>query len=213
MRISTEWVTRICAVCDRSLLQGEQARKLRRAPNGEPVDVCALCERTALNHGWVREGTPLLPLPGPERRRPRQTLPSLAALFGSALQRRREAAPDPEAVAGEPALRRPSDVELAVVEAVDAFNASDFRRTAAGLRRSLGEARVSIVPLPGVHGEIVVTIAWDLSWYQYRVDPDGPQAVRLAQRGFELDEIDDALRGWNATLSEDGRIVPAISRV
>ena len=69
MRISTEWVTRICAVCDRTLLQGEHARKLRRAPSGEPVDVCALCERTALAHGWVREGTPLLPLPGPERRR------------------------------------------------------------------------------------------------------------------------------------------------
>ena len=209
MRISTEWVTRICAVCDRTLLQGEHVRKLRRAPNGEPVDVCALCERTALAHGWVREGTPLLPLPGPERRRPRQKLPSLAAFFGNARLRRHES----EADAGESIVSRLSDVEAAIVDAVDAFNASDFRRTAAGLRRSLGEARVSIVPLPGLRGEVVVTIAWDLSWYQYRINPDGVQAVRLAQRGYELDEIDEGLRGWNGTLSEDGRIVSEISRV
>ena len=209
MRISTEWVTRICAVCDRTLLQGEHARKLRRAPNGEPVDVCALCERTALAHGWVREGTPLLPLPGPERRRQRQKLPSLAAIFGNARLRRQGG----EADASESLVSRLSDVEVAIVDAIDAFNASDFRRTAAGLRRSLGEARVSIVPLPRIRGEVVVTIAWDLSWYQYRINPDGVQAVRLAQRGFELDEIDEALRGWNGTLSEDGRIVSEISRV
>ena len=69
------------------------------------------------------------------------------------------------------------------------------------------------MPLPGIRGEVVVTIAWDLSWYQYRINPDGVQAVRLAQRGFELDEIDEGLRGWNGTLSEDGRIVSEISRV
>ena len=84
---------------------------------------------------------------------------------------------------------------------------------AAGLMRSLGDARVSIVPLPGVHGEVVVTIAWELSWYQYRVDPDGPQAVRLAERGYEVDDIDDALRDWNARLAEDGRVMPEIARL
>lgn len=208
MRISTEWVTRVCAVCDRTLLQGEHARKLRRAPHGEPVDVCALCERTALNHGWVREGSPLLPQPGPERRRQRQRLPSLTAIFGGAGARRQDAEP-----AGEPILRRLSEAEHVIVEAADAFNASDLRRTAAGLMRSLGEAKVSIVPLTGVHAEAVITIAWDLSWYQYRIDPGGPQAVRLAQRGYEIDEIDDGLRGWNAYLADDGRVVPDIARV
>ena len=81
MRISTEWVTTVCAVCDRTLLQGERSRRLRRAPGEEPVDVCALCERSALEHGWVREGAPLLALATPQRRRQRQRLPSLAAIF------------------------------------------------------------------------------------------------------------------------------------
>jgi hypothetical protein len=205
MRISTTWVVRTCAVCDRTLLQGEQARKLRRAPGEESLDVCALCERQALEHGWVREGSPLQPSVRTERRK--QKLPSLATIFGGARR------PALEPLPGEPILRRLSDAELAIVEAAEVFNASPFRRTAAGLMRSLGDARVSIVPLPGVHGEVVVTIAWELSWYQYRVDPDGPQAVRLAERGFEIDDIDVALREWNGRLADDGQIVPEIARL
>lgn len=205
MRISTTWVVRTCAVCDRTLLQGEHARKLRRAQGGEAVDVCALCERQALEHGWVREGSPLQPSVRVERRK--QKLPSLTAIFGGARR------PAVEPLGDGPILRRLSDDELAIVEAAEVFNASPFRRTAAGLMRSLGDARVSIVPLPGVHGEVVLTIGWELSWYQYRVDPDGPQAVRLAERGFELSEIDPALREWNGRLAEDGRVVPEIARL
>lgn len=204
MRISTTWVVRVCGVCDRSLLQGERARKLRRAAGGEAIDVCALCEREALAHGWVREGSPLQPSVRTAEPR-KQRLPSLAAIFGGVRR------PAPEPVAGDPILRRLSESERAAVEAAEVFNASPFRRTAAGLMRSLGDARVSIVPLPGVHGEVVVTIAWELSWYQYRVDPDGPQAVRLEERGFELEEIDEVLCEWNARLAEDGRVIPEIS--
>lgn len=211
MRISSEWVTRVCAVCDRSLLQGEHTRKLRRDPGEEAVDVCALCERGALEHGWVREGSPLLLSAGPERRKPKQKLPSLAAIFGAAGAGGRRGAAEP--VAGEPILRRLSEGEQAIFEAAELFNASDFRRTAVGLMRSLGHADVSVVPLPGVHGEVVITIAWELSWYQYRVSPDGPVAVRVAERGYELDEIDPALRAWNAHLAENGRVVPDIAGV
>lgn len=213
MRISTNWVTRTCAICDRTLLQGEQARKLRRAPHEEPLDVCALCERAALEHGWSRDGSTLLPSTRTERRRGKQKLPSLAAIFGGASGRRPASVTESVVADGEPILRRLTEAELAIVEAADVFNDSDFRRTAAGLMRSLGDARVSIVPLRGDRGEVVVTIAWELSWYQYRVDPDGVQPVRLAERGYELDEIDDALRDWNARLAEDGRVIPQIARI
>ncbi len=93
-------------------------------------------------------------------------------------------------MATEPILRRLSEAELAIVEAADHFNASQFRRTVGGIAKSLGTPRVSITPLSGVNKEIVITVAWEISWYQYRVTPESNQPVRLEGRGHELDEVD-----------------------
>ena len=62
-------------------------------------------------------------------------------------------------------------------------------------------------------GELVVTIAWDISWYQYRVTPDSAQPVRLAERGMDLSELEASFMDWNARLEDDGRLVPNIARV
>ena len=70
-----------------------------------------------------------------------------------------------------------------MVEAADLFNASPYRRSVGGIAKSLGPPHVSVVPLSGVNTEVVVTIAWDISWYQYRVLFDSAQPVRLAERG------------------------------
>ena len=105
--------------------------------------------------------------------------------------RRAEEAP----VADEPILRRLSEPELALVEAADLFNSSPHRRTVAGVAKSLGAPKASIVPLSGVSGEMVVTVAWEISWYQYRVSPDAPQPVRLVERGHDLEELEDELPG------------------
>jgi hypothetical protein len=77
----------------------------------------------------------------------------------------------------------------------------------------LGEPQASIVPLSGVSGELVVTVAWDISWYQYRVTPDSAQPVRLAERGHELGELDPTSQRWNAKIEDDGRLVPDIDRL
>jgi len=50
---------------------------------------------------------------------------------------------EPEPVATEPILRRLSDEEVALVEAAELFNQSQFRRTVSGVARSLGPPRVS----------------------------------------------------------------------
>jgi hypothetical protein len=191
-----------CAICERTLLTGERA--VRFAPNGDEfVDVCPLCQETALEHGWVKEGSPTSPTVPSDRRRRR----GLAALFDS-----RRNPPD-EPVVAEPILRRLSPREQQIVEAADIFNASDYRRTVGGIAKSLGEPRASIVLLSGVTGEIVVTVAWDISWYQYRVTPDAAQPARLAERGHELSELDGSFKGWNARVEPDGRLVPEISPV
>ncbi len=194
-----------CAICERSLLLGE--RTTRFAPfagRDEFVEVCPLCQEAALEYGWVKEGSPTTPTVTLEaRRRPR-----LARLLAG------RGTPHPAApIATEPILRRLSETELALVEAADLFNSSDYRRTVGGVAKSLGEPRASIVPLRGVNNELIVTVAWDISWYQYRVSPDSLQAVRLAEKGHDPSELEPTFTAWNARVDEDGRLVPDIARV
>jgi hypothetical protein len=181
-------------------------RAVRFSPNGgeEYVDVCPLCQETAIENGWIKEGSPTTPTIPVARRRTRFSLSSLLGLS-------KASAGTP--VAKEPMLRRLSEPELAIVEAADLFNASQFRRTVAGIAKSLGEPRVSIVPLSGVNPDVVLTVAWEISWYQYRVTPESAQPVRLAERGHDPAELDGAFGDWNAHLAEDSRVVPDIARL
>ena len=103
--------------------------------------------------------------------------------------------------------------EVALLEAADLFNASSYRRTVGGIAKSLGEARASIIALSGVAGEMAVTVAWDISWYQYRVTPESGQPVRLERRGHELDELEPGYKDWNAGIDDDGRLIPEIARL
>ena len=41
---------------------------------------------------------------------------------------------------------------------------------------------------------MVVTVAWEISWYQYRVSPDAPQPVRIVERGHDLEELETTYR-------------------
>ncbi len=190
-----------CAICERTLLVGE--RPLRFAPDGvgDFVDVCALCQETAVDHGWIREGSPM----GPAVRHVRRRRPlSLAAIFGGAQRR------PAESIVAEPALQRLSGEEQAIVQAAELFNESDAVRTVEGISRSLGDPTVSIVVLPGTNSEVVVTIAWEISWYQYRVSPDAAQPVRLAERGLEPGELDAKFSTWNARFEEGRGVLPGL---
>ena len=196
-------VLRTCAICHRTLLMGERA--VRFTPGGDEwVDVCALCTSTADEHGWIKEGSPTTPIVSETRRRRR--FGGLAALLDT---RRVE----PESTVSEPMLRRLSADEQAMVEAAELFNESAYRRTIAGIAKSLGKARVSLLPLSGVNPEVVVTVAWEISWYQYRVSPESPQHVRLAERGYELEDLDPRFTHWNGGLDDEGRVTPDIPRV
>jgi hypothetical protein len=100
-----------------------------------------------------------------------------------------------------------------MVEAADLFNASDYRRTIGGVAKSLGEPRASILQLSGVNQELVITIAWDISWYQYRVSGESAKPVRLEARGHEPGELDGLFQDWNARVDTEGRVVPDIARI
>jgi hypothetical protein len=182
---------------------GERAARFNPGRgSGDWVDVCALCMDVANEHGWLREGAPTTPLVDETPRRRRG--------FRELLRERRH---EPEPAFDEPVLRRLSEPEQQMVEAADRFNESAFRRTIAGIAKSLGPARVSFLPLSGTNPEVVLTIAWDISWYQYRVVFDSQQPVRLAERGYELDELDPRFQRWNGHVEHDGRVSPDIPRV
>jgi len=204
MRVIKTTATHTCVVCERTLLQGERA--LRYSPDGSRfVDVCPLCSDVALDHGWVKEGVAVSPMLQQPPRRRRQK-----SLWQSLLGAREE---EVEPVVSEPILRRLGDDEIALVEAAELFNATQFRRTIAGVGKALGEPQASITPLSGVNAEMVLTFAWDISWYQYRVSPDSSQPVRVAERGQDIADLDPSYQEWNATVTEDGRLIPSIARI
>jgi hypothetical protein len=88
------------------------------------------------------------------------------------------------------------------------FNASQAARTVAGLTRTLGRPWVSIGALAGSPSEVRVTVAWELTWYQWGVDlGEETRPVFEVDKGHELDQLDGSARQWNAAAGEDGRIV------
>jgi hypothetical protein len=95
-------------------------------------------------------------------------------------------------------------------QAAARFNASDAGHTVSGLVRSLGDPRVSVGAAAGRTGEVRVTVAWELSWYQWGVDlGDERRPVHELAKGHEISEIDYAARQWNAAATTDGQIVVA----
>jgi hypothetical protein len=91
--------------------------------------------------------------------------------------------------------------------AIARFNSSDAGRTVAGLTRTLGAPSASVGDLAGTADEVRVTVAWELTWYQWGVDlGDELRPVYELKKGFEVEEIDAPARQWNAS-AHDGRIV------
>ena len=169
-------------------------------PTGGSSSTSARSARTrrCATAGLRSEGGPSLPVHAGERQS--------RSLFG----RLWAAARRPSSSIPEPILRQLSRGEQAIVEAATLFNLSPHRRTVEGLTRSLGWPTVSIVALSGTNPEVVITVCWEISWYQYRVVL-GTSQVRLAQRGLEPDDLDEPFRDWNAELNDAGLVVPRLA--
>jgi hypothetical protein len=102
----------------------------------------------------------------------------------------------------------PATPEARVERALDLFNSTDHQRTIAGLARTLGPAWVAAIPDSVQPSTVDVVVAWELSWYRYRVDlGDAADPVTQVENGEELDQIDKNLREWNATVDAEGRLV------
>ena len=106
----------------------------------------------------------------------------------------------------------PTTAEVKVERALELFNGSGHQRTVAGLARTLGPPWVSAMPDPNQASAVSVLVAWELSWYRYRVDlGDEADPVMMLDKGEEIDQIEESLRAWNAGLDEEGRVVAGLA--
>jgi len=226
-----------CAVCGRTILKGEHTEAFL-APGGDRHGVCELCFVRAEHAGWIRESahgdTPTRG-PSPQERRPlfgrlrrRAGQEEATAPVDEAPPLEEGADQDPGTAAGngEPPAPRPprrpyvpppdprhvravpTTAEVKIERALDLFNASEHQRTVAGLSRSLGLPWATALPDPDAPSTVTLVVAWELSWYRYRVDlGDAVEPVALQAKGDELADIDETLHDWNAGLDDKGRLV------
>jgi predicted Fe-S protein YdhL (DUF1289 family) len=225
-----------CDVCGRTILKGERA-EWYLAPGGHRRQVCDLCAVRAQHHGWIRESAagdmparmprnePRRGVLGRLRKRPPPAQPaqdeSREIPFRAANGVEPEENPAEEQAPAPPPPRPrtrpqsprhvravPTTAEVKVERALELFNGSTHQRTVAGLARTLGSPWVSALPDPNQASAVSVLVAWELSWYRYRVDlGDEADPVMMLDKGEEIDQIDESLRGWNAELDDDGRVV------
>ncbi|HET6171576.1 MAG TPA: hypothetical protein VFD90_03150 [Gaiellales bacterium] len=188
-------ITRQCGVCGRTLLLGEQVEEFTNGARS--VSVCALCLSEAAARGWLLVGAPA---PPPVE----EDVPDEGERHGW-LRRRRAptAVEEPEPPSGR---SLPVPAARALERVVDAFNASAYRRTLASIAKSLGVPRASVVVLSGNRPDAIVTVAWEISWYQYRVEAEHGGHVRLEDRGDDPGVIDQRWRDWNAQVAVDGQL-------
>ena len=105
----------------------------------------------------------------------------------------------------------PTNAQVKVERALELFNGSEHVRTIGGISRTLGEPWVSASPLPEAPSEVSITVAWELSWYRYRVDlGDADDPVTLVSKGQELEELDGSMRDWNASALPDGKLAVGV---
>ena len=233
LKATTEQTT--CDVCGRTMLKGESTEPYL-APSRERKLVCQLCAPRAQQEGWIRESasptTPVQPPREPERRgrfrRGRRALRSRiegvmpetpAASNG---QRREDPGmveageqPAPLRSARRPRLHRdprhvravPTNAQLKIERAIELFNGSDHPRTVAGIARTLGSPRVSAATSGKSAAEVLITVAWDISWYQFVADlSDTNDSVRMEAQGQEIEELTQEARKWNARAQSDGSL-------
>jgi hypothetical protein len=150
---------------------------------------------------------PAPPQPAPKRSGPRKQ----AGPRAERQPRAKVAKQGTKSDAGSPRPRRKSPAkrgpEALMRRAVERFNSSEERRKVAGLSRSLGEPEAGVRPDPR-RQLALVTIAWELSWYQWEVGADGDEdePVREVAKGGEISELAEDARTWNAAVDEDGTL-------
>jgi hypothetical protein len=230
-----------CAVCGRTILKGERTeaylapggqRKLvcelctpraehegwiRESAHGDMPAARPREQRRPLFGRLRRERREETPAPQPQREQaPGQNgeLPQ----HEPATDEHEVAEPQPPR-ARRPSRRKdprhvravPTNAQVKIERALEMFNHSEHTRTIAGIARTLGHPWVSALPRAEAPSEVDITVAWELSWYRYRIDlGDASDPVTLLDKGQEIEELGESEREWNASATEDGQLAAGV---
>jgi hypothetical protein len=225
-----------CDICGRTILKGERTEAFL-APGGRRRTVCELCIPRADHEGWIRESAQNdLPATRVRPQQRRSFVGRIREMFdGDAgsdaeqapveaeeappvfddepapppREREREREPAPARARRESRHIRavPTTAEVKIERSLELFNASDHPRTIAGIARALGAPWVHASPDANAPSMVTIVVAWELSWYRYRVDlGDADEPTLLVEKGDELSELEEPLREWNALADDNGRL-------
>jgi hypothetical protein len=181
-----------------------------------PADEAAQPEAAEVEHAPNQDQAPPEPAPQADAERAEQPVQPTRARKQAKPRakrqpRQRAARRDatPQAERPKPTRKAKRGPEALMRRAVERFNSSEERRKVAGLIRSLGEPNAGVKP-DQRRQLALVTVAWELSWYQWEVGADGDgddgEPVREVAKGAEVSELDDEARAWNAAVDEDGTL-------
>jgi len=161
------------------------------------------------------------PIPAPPTQRPAPGPSGAAAAVQRFLRSRKahqEPPPEPEPDLAEPESTtvEPEGPGLAfqineVQAAQRYFNGSVFVKKIRDINRSIGKPKANLSRVAEGQPQAVVTVFWDIVWYQYLVDlrkelPAGSQRIVLDREGMDLEELEPRFREKNATVNDDGRL-------
>jgi hypothetical protein len=217
-----------CRVCGRTLLMGERSVGFFTQAGEGPYDVCELCVPRAHRFGLrprpsspdevarARRGGLLRRFSGiftgPEHPRARTGRASatpaaegsaaVAAAATTTSSRRSRRRRSPASTLDQAALGAVPVGAAAIPVALAAFNQSGHARTLAGLYRTLGAPRASVQPRSTTDREVILTVAWEIVWYQFRIMPDGIEQ----ERGQYLSQLQQRWQHWNCTVAPDGTV-------
>ena len=182
-----------CSICGRTILAGERVHGF--FDGRQEKSVCELCVARAERLGWRPENEPE-PEPKGHSHEGR-----LRRLLHRRDRRPGAPAPTPSPAASPPPRRRP------LPPPVDDLGFTPFERAVAGLTRTLGVPRASVGASAGAPDEVRITVAWELSWYQWSVDiADELSPVVELGKGGEVEQLDAAAKQWNARVEKDGKL-------
>ena len=174
-------------------------RAVRYSPDGEDfVDVCPLCQDAALEHGWLKEGSPTTPVvarPAAQAARPARGALRVAQARGRAGRRRADPPPPVRAGAGDGRGRRP--LQRAARSAARSRDREEPRRAEASDRAAL--RREHRGRRDRRLGHLLVPVPRHAGLGASRCGSPSAATSPASSRACS--------RSWNAQLSDDGRIV------